>query len=71
MATPGAPTHSCVRQSIGGKAGPIRDLLEDDLESTDRQLEASLDIRSGDIRSLILRLGEEARHPGFASQMLA
>ena len=38
---------------------------------SDRRLEASLDISSAQIRSLILRLGEEARHPGFASQMLA
>jgi AraC family transcriptional regulator len=52
-------------------AGPIRAWFEDDLEWTDRRLEASLDIRSENIRSLILRLGEEARHPGFASPMLA
>jgi AraC family transcriptional regulator len=51
-------------------AEPIRDWFEDDLEWTDRRLEASLDIRSGNIRRLILQLGEEAHHPGFASRML-
>jgi AraC family transcriptional regulator len=52
-------------------AAPIRALLEDDLAWTDRRLEASLDIRSLNIQNLMLRLGEEARHPGFASHMLA
>lgn len=52
-------------------AGPIRALFEDDLEWTDRRLDASLDISSTTIRSLMLRLGEEAQHPGFASPMLA
>lgn len=51
-------------------AGPIRALLEDDFEWSDRRLEACLDISSAQIRSLILRLGEEARRPGFASQAL-
>jgi len=52
-------------------AGPIRASFEDELEWSDRVLETSLDIRSGSIRSLMLRLGGEARHPGFASPMLA
>jgi len=52
-------------------AGPIRAFFEDDLAWTDRRLEASLDISSATIRSLMLRLAEEARRPGFASQMLA
>jgi len=52
-------------------AEPIRALFEDDLAWTDRQLDASLDIQSDEIRGLIMRLGKEARHPGFASQMLA
>ena len=50
---------------------PIRAFFEDDLEWSDRRLEATLDISSAQIRSLILRLGEEARSPGFASQALA
>ena len=36
-----------------------------------RRLEASLDIRSASMRSLLMRLGEEVRHPGFASQLSA
>ena len=50
---------------------PLRALFEDDLTWTDRWLDASLDLRSRNLRSLITRIGEEARHPGFASQMLA
>ena len=52
-------------------AEPIRSFVEDDLEWTDRRLEATLDISSANLRSLVLRLGEEARCPGFASRMLA
>jgi AraC family transcriptional regulator len=48
----------------------IRDWLQDDLHWTDRQLKASLDIADANIRSLLLRLAEETRHPGFASEML-
>lgn len=49
---------------------PMRVWFDDDLEWGDPHLAASLDIRSGNIRSLLLRLVEEARHPGFASEML-
>src|SRR5262249_22494619 len=52
-------------------AGPIRNLVEDDLAWTDRKLDASLDIQAPNIRTLVTRLGQEACHPGFASQMLA
>jgi len=48
----------------------IRDWLQDDLEWTDQRLEASLDITDANIRGLLLRLAEETRHPGFASEML-
>lgn len=37
---------------------------------TDRLLLASLDIRDDKVQSLLRRLAEEARHPGFASQTL-
>lgn len=40
------------------------------IEWTDRRLEASLDISSNTIRHLLRRLAEEARNPGFASEML-
>ncbi|TMA24965.1 MAG: helix-turn-helix transcriptional regulator, partial [Deltaproteobacteria bacterium] len=49
---------------------PVRAFLEQDLEWSERRLEASLDIRGANLRSLILRLGEEARRPGFASEMM-
>lgn len=42
----------------------------EELQWTDRRLEASLDIKDASVRSLLLRLAEEARHPGFASQVL-
>jgi AraC family transcriptional regulator len=52
-------------------AEQTRNLLGDDFVWTDRSLHAAFDIRSGTMWSLITRLGEEARYPGFASQMLA
>jgi AraC family transcriptional regulator len=48
----------------------IREWFEGDLEWTERRLEASLDIPNGHIRTLLLRLAEEARHPGFASEVM-
>lgn len=47
-----------------------RDQFETGLAWTDRRLEASLNIRSANIRNLLMRLGEEARSPGFASEAL-
>jgi AraC family transcriptional regulator len=41
-----------------------------ELEWSERGLEACLDVRSAKVRSLLLRLAEEARHPGFASRVL-
>jgi AraC family transcriptional regulator len=49
----------------------LRDWFEFGPEWTDRQLAASLDVGSPTIKSLLMRLGEEARHPGFASAVLA
>jgi AraC family transcriptional regulator len=37
---------------------------------TDQLLVASLDVRDSKVRALLLRLAEEASHPGFASEML-
>jgi AraC family transcriptional regulator len=44
--------------------------LDTDLEWTDQGLQAGLDIRERNIQSLLQRLAEEARHPGFASETL-
>ncbi len=49
---------------------PMRAWFNDELDWTEPHLAASLDIRDSNIRGLLLRLGEEARHPGFASEML-
>lgn len=49
---------------------PMREWLEDDLAWTDPGLAASLDIRDANIRRLLMRLAEEARNPGFASEMM-
>lgn len=43
---------------------------ESRLTWSDSQLLASLDIRDDDVRSLLLRLARELRHPGFASETL-
>ena len=48
----------------------MRAWLQRDLEWTDRRLKAILDIGDANIRGLLLRLAEEVRHPGFASEML-
>lgn len=52
-------------------AEAVRSFLEQDLEWSERRLEASLDIRGADLRNPVLRLGREACHPGFASGTLA
>jgi AraC family transcriptional regulator len=49
---------------------PLRSWFGGDLEWTDPRLQATLDIPDANIRGLLLRLAEEARHPGFASDML-
>jgi AraC family transcriptional regulator len=63
----GAPQTSIVCQL---KPEPLRAWCDDDLEWTGRRLEATLDVSSANIRALLLRLAEEARHPGFASSIL-
>jgi len=49
---------------------PLRQWFDGDLEWTDRRLEASLDIPDVNVRGLLLRLAQELRNPGFASEML-
>lgn len=45
----------------------LSEALETDLEWTDRQLESALDIQHRYIRSLLIRLAGETKHPTFAS----
>lgn len=49
---------------------PMQVWLDGDLEWTEPRLAASLDIRNANIRSLLSRLADEARYPGFASGIL-
>lgn len=44
--------------------------FEGELNWNDRHLAAGLDIRSATVQGLLLRLADEAKHPGFASDML-
>jgi AraC family transcriptional regulator len=52
------------------RAEQMHEWLQQDLEWTDRRLKAILDIPDANIRGLLLRLAEEVRHPGFASEVL-
>jgi len=49
---------------------PMRAWLDDEFSWTDGGLSAGLDIRDRGLRSLLLRLADEARNPGFASAMM-
>jgi AraC family transcriptional regulator len=49
----------------------VLELMSEVPEVTDQRLTASLDIRDTKVRNLLLRLAEEARQPGFASEALA
>ena len=49
---------------------PLLELFERLPELTDQHLAASLDIRDANVQRLLLRLADEARRPGFASEML-
>lgn len=62
----------CRQTSIVCKINPpaMQDWFEGGLEWTERSLSAGLDIRERNIHTLLLRLADEARHPGFASEML-
>jgi AraC family transcriptional regulator len=48
----------------------LQNWFEPKFDRGNRALEASLDITSDTIQRLMVRLGEEARNPGFASQAL-
>ena len=63
---------NCQQASIVCQLHPqaLGDWFDGDLSWTERGLLAGLDIRERNIHTLLLRLAEEARHPGFASEML-
>lgn len=62
----------CQQASIICQLQPeiLRTWFDDELHWTDRHLLASLDMRDANIQSLMLRLVQEARYPGFASETL-
>ena len=73
------PGHALHARSDGGRQAsllcqldcdPILDLMGGKIDWNDRRLEASLDISSEPIRSLLLRLARETRYPGFASHLM-
>ena len=49
---------------------PVLALFDRVPDFTDRFLMLGLDVRDANVRYLMLRLADEARHPGFASQIL-
>lgn len=51
-------------------AEPTLELFDRLPQATEQHLLASLDIRDTRLRGLLLRLAEEARYPGFASEIL-
>lgn len=51
-------------------AAALHAILGEDLEWTERRLADALDITSARIRSLLFRLTEEVRHPGFAGAQM-
>ncbi len=74
---PGERLHTrsdgCIKQSsllCQLKREEIVEWFDGDINWTDQRLEASLDISEANVRSLLLRLAEELRHPGFASETL-
>jgi AraC family transcriptional regulator len=77
VAPPGRPFHT---RSDGGEQLSILCLLDPAAIErwfdgafawTDRRLSALLNVDSPAVRALLLRLAEETRHPGFASEMMA
>lgn len=74
---PGEPMHArsdgCCEQTsfiCNLHPEPMRRWFDEKLRWTDQRLLASLDIRDATIQGLLLRLADETRHPGFASEML-
>jgi len=64
----GGPSHASILCHL--RPEPMTQWFDGELQWTSRRLEASLDIADSNIRNLLLRLAEELRHPGFASEML-
>ena len=76
MIPPGEALH--IRGGAGDQASltcqlrrdALHDILGQDLEWTEQRLATALDITNARIRSLLFRLTEEVRHPGFAGEKM-
>ncbi len=66
--TDGGPPQASILCHL--RPEPLRQWFEDGLDWTDQQLAASLDIPDVNVRGLLLRLADELRQPGFASEVL-
>jgi AraC family transcriptional regulator len=64
----GGPTQASVLCHL--QPEPLRQWFDGELEWTDGRLETALDIPDTNLRSLLFRLSEELRSPGFASETL-
>jgi AraC family transcriptional regulator len=73
------PAETVQARSDGGRQAslvcdlrpePIRAWFDGDPRWPSGRLEATLDVANAAIRNLLLRLAEEVRHPGFASEVL-
>jgi AraC family transcriptional regulator len=61
-------SHSSILCHLRPEA--LNEWYDGDLQWTNRRLEASLDIPDASIRSTLIKLADELRQPGFASNML-
>ena len=66
--TDGGPSHESVLCHIRPES--VNQWFDSGFKWTDSCFAASLDIADTNVRNLLLRLAEEMRHPGFASNML-
>jgi AraC family transcriptional regulator len=64
----GGPPQSSIVCHLRPQA--MHQWIDGELTWTGRRLEASLDIPDANLRNLLLRLAQELRHPGFASQAI-
>ncbi len=64
----GGPTQSSILCHLHPEA--LHEWFDGELTLTARQLEANLDIRDANVRGLMLRLAQELRQPGFASETM-
>lgn len=64
----GAPSQTSVLCHLLPE--PLAQWFDGDLSWTEYKLEAGLDIRAPNVRSLLQRLGTELREPGFASETI-